>query len=153
MKQDSTRIGLFAVAMFLTSSMLTLAWAEGTEPPLALEGYSPVSYFDPGMPEKGSAEFSAVHNNREYHFTSAQQLASFEADPERFEPLFPDHCPYNLALGRAAAIDPENFKIADGHLLLFHHSEEMDAREQWEKHENESELLERARGMYTLFRF
>lgn len=132
------------------------AWpAAGEEQaPLAIDGYSPVSYFEVGRAEKGSPEYSTEYNQRTYHFTDAQQLARFEADPEKFEPVFPDHCPYNLALGREAAIDPTNFKILDGNLLLFHKSEEMDGLEAWESHEdNERELLERARGNYTLFRF
>lgn len=145
-------VTLIMVALVLASAM-TAAWAEEINPPLAIDGYSPVSYYDPGVPEKGSAEFSTAYNGRTYWFTSAEQLERFQSDPERFEPLFPDHCPYNLALGRAAEIDPTHFKIVDGNLLLFHRSEEMDGLEQWENHGDEEELLERAKGQYTLFRF
>ncbi len=120
---------------------------------LGIKGYSPVSYFENDRAEPGDPQFSTVHNQRRYHFTSAEQLAGFEANPERYEPLFPDHCPYNLALGRAAAIDPYNFKIVNGHLLLFHRTEEMDGREAWEQHGDDEELLERAEATHTLFRF
>lgn len=143
---------LLAVAAWLC--LAGTVEAEDSEAPLAIEGYSPVSYFEEGRPERGSPEHSTVYNQRTYHFTSEEQLERFEADPESYEPLFPDHCPYNLALGREAAIDPTNYKIVDGHLLLFHRSEEMDGLEAWENHEDsERELLERARGQYTLFRF
>jgi len=121
--------------------------------PLAIKGYSPVSYFDPGEPQKGSARHSLEYNKRTYYFTSAEQKARFEANPDRYEPRFPDHCPYNLALGREAAIDPHNFRIVQDTLLLFHRSEEMDGREMWESHGDDEELLEQAEANYTLFRF
>lgn len=147
---------------FLRLLLVAAAWlclaggveAEDSEPLLAIEGYSPVSYFEEGHPERGSPEHAAVYNERTYHFTSEEQLARFEADPERYAPLFPDHCPYSLALGRQARIDPTRYKIVDGHLLLFHYSEEMDGLKAWENHEDsERELLERANGQYTIFRF
>ena len=80
-------------------------------------------------------------------------VEKFEADPEAFAPLFPNHCPYNLALGRKAKIDPTNFKIAGDDLLLFHRTEEMDGRERWNEHEDQDELLRRAESNYTLFEF
>lgn len=143
---------LRVLAGILAALAVTLASGE-EKAPLAIDGYSPVSYFEAGRAEKGSPEYATEYNQRTYHFTDAGQLASFEANPEKYEPVFPEHCPYNLALGRQAAIDPTNFKILDGNLLLFHKSEEMDGLEQWESHDNERELLERARGQYTLFEF
>ncbi len=128
--------------------------AESSSAPLAIEGYSPVSYFETGEPQRGSPRFSAEYNQRTYHFTDADQLARFKANPASYEPLFPEHCPFSLTLGRETAIDPTNFKIVEGHLLLFHRSEEMDGLEEWESHDkDEKELLERATGQYTLFRF
>ena len=133
---------------------LAVTLASGDEQArLAIDGYSPVSYFESGQAEKGQPEHKTQYNQRTYHFTDAEQLARFEANPQKYEPLFPNHCPYNLALGRQVAIDPTNFKILDGNLLLFHKSEEMDGLEQWESHDDERELLERARGNYTLFEF
>ena len=127
--------------------------AEPQEAPLAIKGYSPVSYFERGRAEQGSAEFSAVYNGFRYHFTDAEQVATFQADPARFEPLFTEHCPYSLTLGRAVAIDPENFKIVGGHLLLFHRSDEMDGLQEWNQADDDQGLLEQARSQYTLFRF
>lgn len=91
----------------------------------AIEGYSPVSYFEAGRPEKGSPAYSSTYRDKEYWFTSAEQLARFEADPSAYAPVFPDHCPYSLSLGRAVAVDPTNFRIVGGNLLLFHDRAEM----------------------------
>ena len=139
------------VGIFAALAVTLASGDEGAR--LAIDGYSPVSYFESGRAEIGSPEYATEYNQRTYHFTDAEQLARFEANPRKYEPLFPNHCPYNLALGRQVAIDPTNFKILDGNLLLFHKSEEMDGLEQWESHDDEHELLERARGNYTLFEF
>lgn len=143
---------LVLMALVIMANSDALA-ADGAETPLGIKGYSPVSYFEHGRAEIGDPAYATTYNQRTYHFTSAEQLAMFEADPQRYEPSFPDHCPYNLALGRQAAIDPYNFKIVNGHLLLFHRTEEMDGREAWEAHGNDEELLEQARSQYILFRF
>ena len=120
----------------------------------AISGYSPLSYFDPAYPQRGSPAHSISYNGRTFWFVDAEQKARFEESPAKYEPLFPEHCPYNLALGRQAAIDPHNFRIIDSGLLLFHRSEEMDGREEWRKSELiERELLRRARHQLTLFRF
>ncbi len=151
----SSAIRMFVLALFtcliaLNSGSLR---AEEDDVLLGIQGYSPVSYFEHGRAEKGSPEYTATYNQRIYQFTSAEQLARFNADPRSFEPMFPNHCPFNLALGRQASIDPENFKIVGGNLLLFHRSEDMDGLEEWEAENNDDELLERAKAQYTLFRF
>lgn len=121
----------------------------------ALGGYSPVSYFEHEEPRLGSPEHQATHDGTAYYFTSGAQLEQFLSEPDRYAPLFPDHCPYNLALGRAASIDPTNFRIVADRLLLFHRSEEMDGLQKWNHHEadEKDELLERARGNFKLLKF
>lgn len=140
-------------AVLLAGSVLAQPRGQSDVPELAIEGYSPVSYFEEGRPEVGSPEHSTVYEDRIYYFTSRAQLEKFEADPESYAPLFPNHCPYHLALGRAVAIDPTNYKIADGRLLIFHKSEEMDGLEKWNSHGDEEELIERARGTWKLMDF
>lgn len=147
-------VALAVVGPLLVTTIGTLAYAATPEDlPLAIEGYSPVSYFEEGHPEPGRPEFTAVYNGRRYHLRDAEQLAKFEAEPRRYEPLFTEHCPYSLTLGRAVAIDPERFKIVDGHLLLFHRSEELDGLEAWNAADDDQGLLKEARRQYTLFRF
>jgi len=139
-----------AIAGILLSG-LALAQTPSDAP--AIEGYSPVSYFTEGRPEKGSKAYAARYNDRTYWLTDASQKALFEADPEAYAPIFPNHCPFNLALGRRASIDPTNFKIAGDTLLMFHRSEEMDGLERWNEHGDEEELMERAESQWTLFEF
>ncbi len=112
----------------------------------AIEGYSPLSYFEVGGPEKGSPAYTSTYQGKEYWFTSAKQLARFEADPAAYAPAFPDHCPYNLSLGRAVVIDPHNFMIVGGNLLLFHDREEMASVGQDLDAEKAQGMLQRARA-------
>ena len=120
---------------------------------LAIEGYSPVSYFEKNLPEKGKPEFQSTYEGKVYYLASAEQLAKFAADPKHYAPVFGEYCPYSLALGRRVAIDPTRFEIVQGQLLLFHKSAELDALSEWDKNKDPNQLLKRAKAEYTLFRF
>ena len=122
-------------------------------PPIAIQGYSPVSYFSRHIAEKGSPEFAVESDGKTYHLTSQQQANDFQKNPQQFIPLFAEFCPYSLTLGRQVSIDPTNFKILDGKLLLFHKDEEMDGLKQWNDHGNDKELLEIANQNYLHFEF
>jgi len=147
----TTMFSMLAAALLWAAA--ATAQSHDDAPRVAIGGYSPVSYFEEGHPEMGLPRFTAVYNDRTYRFTDAEQVEKFKADPEAYAPLFPNHCPYNLALGRKAKIDPTNFKIAGDDLLLFHRSEEMDGLERWNESDDQDELLRRAESNYTLFEF
>jgi YHS domain-containing protein len=126
--------------------------------PAALGGYSPVSYFEQGVPEKGSAQFHSNYKGATYWFTDENQKQMFDAAPANFAPAFPNHCPYNLAMGHSEPIDPTNFKIVDGQLLLFHRSAEHNGRKRWEKTlrsgaMTERELIKRAQSNFINIKF
>ena len=93
------------------------ASASGTR--IALNGYDPVSYFDPGRPEKGTPGFSFAFDDAEYWFKSAEHRAKFAADPERYAPQYAGYCALTLARGVKAEADPEAWTIADGKLYVF----------------------------------
>ncbi|NBC49625.1 MAG: hypothetical protein GVY22_16945 [Gammaproteobacteria bacterium] len=112
----------------------------------AIEGYSPLSYFELGRPQKGSPAYRSTYQGKQYWFTSAEQVARFEADPAAYAPAFPDHCPYSLALGRAVAIDPSHFLIVGGNLLLFHDRAEMATLRRTLDAEKADRMLQRARA-------
>ena len=96
-------------------------------------GYSPVSYFEKGRAELGSPEHAVEHNGKVYHFASAEQAKTFGADSGKFLPGHGGVCAYGVTVGKTFPVDPANFKIVDGRLLLFLKNDEVDARELWEK--------------------
>ena len=123
----------------------------GTTANLAIQGYSPVSYFENNKAEMGSPEFSVEYQEKVYWFTSADQVEIFKANPTQYLPISDAFCAYSLTLGRTVPIDPTNYKIVAGQLLLFHQSDAGDGLEKWNNAENDVELLRRARS--TLFSF
>jgi len=86
---------------------------------VALSGHDPVSYFTPGRPEKGSAEFSAAYDDITYWFKNAEHRALFVADPDHYAPQFSAYCAISLSRGEIVEPDPDSFVIADGKLYMF----------------------------------
>lgn len=87
---------------------------------VAIDGYSPVSYFTRGRAEKGSAEFAVEYDGLTYWLTDAEQAGEFAANPARFAPAHRGWCSLMLTgSGNLAVANPESFKIVDDRLLLF----------------------------------
>lgn len=118
----------------------------------AIGGYSPVSYFTKNVAERGSSDFQVEHEGKVYYVSSLEQVTLFNENPEMYAPKFGDFCPYSLILGRELAIDPTSFKVIGNSLLLFHNSEQLDARKEWNKG-NDEDQLEAATGEFVLFTF
>ncbi len=137
----------------LFSSLATSANNESQSLPIAIEGYSLVSYFTKGIAEKGSSEYSASSSDFVYHFTSVEQVALFKANPKKYKPKY-KICPYSLARGMTLPLDPTNFKVIGDNLLLFHKSDAMDGLQLWNNaEESEEELFKLANKQYTLLKF
>lgn len=132
------------IFIFLFSSALS------AEPKPAIDGYSPVSYFTKNKAEKGSAEYSVEHKGKLYYLTSAKQVTLFNENPDKYRPRH-DVCSYSLAHGGVTPLDPTNYKIVAGTLLMFHKSDEGDGLQQWEQSDlTEEELLKRADHQFKL---
>ena len=113
-----------------------------------------MSYFESDGPRIGDPAFAAMHDSQVCHFTSDDERARFEADPDRYVPIFGAFCAYNLTLGRTTSIDPTDYKIVGGQLLLFHRSVGNEALAKWEADPApEEERLRRARGQFRLLEF
>ncbi len=142
-------LGLIAVCVMCISRVFAQD-APAADP--SIGGYSPVSYFTKSTAELGSPEFAVEHEGAIYFLTSAEQVKLFEQEPDKYRPLHKS-CPYSLALGMVTPLDPTNFKVIGGSLLLFHKSEEKDALFEWNNSElSEEELLRRAEANANLFK-
>lgn len=100
---------------------------------IAIGGYSPVSYFEKGRAELGSPDHAVEHEGKVYHLASAAQAHAFRENPDKYLPAHGGVCAYGVSIGKTFPVDPTNFKIVDGRLLLFLKNDEVDARELWEK--------------------
>lgn len=85
---------------------------------LAIRGYDTVAYFVENKAVKGSKEFEAEHNGAIWRFSSAENKALFEGDPEKYAPQFGGYCAYAVSQGYTASIQPDQFTVLDGKLYL-----------------------------------
>ena len=84
----------------------------------AIRGYDPVAYFTEGKPVKGDKQFLFEYKGAKWLFSSAENLALFEANPEKYEPQFGGYCAYAVAKDTTASIKPQYFSIVDNKLYL-----------------------------------
>ncbi|MEP1470434.1 MAG: YHS domain-containing (seleno)protein [Halieaceae bacterium] len=86
---------------------------------IALGGYDAVSYHQGERPKGGDPAFSAEVAGLTYQFISEDNLATFEASPEKYLPVYQGWCAATLSMGQLTCPDYTNFKIENGRLLLF----------------------------------
>jgi YHS domain-containing protein len=110
---------------------------------IALDGYSPVSYFTQNAAQKGDARFAVEHNGVTYLLTSQQQVELFKQNPSRYEPQYGGWCAFGMAISDKFPVDPTKFKITNDKLYLFLDNAKVNALHLWEKG-NESELVSKA---------
>jgi YHS domain-containing protein len=85
---------------------------------VAITGYDPVAYFTEHKPVEGKKEHSYTWKNSEWHFSSAENLALFKADPEKYAPQFGGYCAFGMSRGYAAKTDPTAWKVLNEKLYL-----------------------------------
>ena len=98
---------------------------------IALSGYSPVSYLDLQLAQRGSKEFVSEVNGIKYFFTSVEQKSTFDENPEKYQPQYGGWCATGVAVGAKFRVDPNKFVVKDGKYYLFLNSVEVDALQLW----------------------
>jgi len=111
---------------------------------IALQGYSPVSYLDLGLAQKGLKEFKSTYQEINYYFTSAQQKATFEENPSRYLPQFGGFCAFGVYAGAKFRVDPNKFVVEDDKYYLFLYDLEVDAQQLWLSENNHQGLVAKA---------
>jgi YHS domain-containing protein len=84
----------------------------------AIEGYDPVAYFIQGKPVKGVNTFQFEWKGAVFKFSSVENLALFEDNPDRYAPQYGGYCAYAVSEGSTASTVPEAWTIVDGKLYL-----------------------------------
>jgi protein disulfide-isomerase len=89
-------------------------------PPLALEGFCPVSLADKRAWVAGDVRWGAIHHHHTYLFAGEAEQQAFLADPQRFAPAL-DGYDAVLALDRSQSVSGsrEHGVIFDGRVYLF----------------------------------
>lgn len=110
---------------------------------IALQGYSPVSYIDLGIAQRGLKEYKSTYDGLNYYFTSAEQKAKFEKNPQKYLPEYGGYCAFGVSVGAKFRTDPNKFVVSNGKLFLFLYDVEVDAQQLWLAG-NEKELVKKA---------
>ena len=71
---------------------------------VAMDGFDVVAYFD-GAPAKGDPSHSVDHKGKSWLFSSADNAATFAADPTVYEPRYNGWCSYAVSEGYGAEVD------------------------------------------------
>ncbi|MGI9252034.1 MAG: YHS domain-containing (seleno)protein [Pseudohongiellaceae bacterium] len=85
---------------------------------LAVSGYDTVAYFTEGEPVRGSRRYEVEWNGATWRFSSAENKALFEAEPERYAPQYGGYCAWAVSEGNTASSEPDLWRIVDGKLYL-----------------------------------
>jgi len=111
---------------------------------IALEGYSPVSYLDLGLAQRGLKEFKSEYDKVIYYFTSAEQKSTFDANPKKYLPQYGGYCAFGMYVGAKFRPDPNKFIAKDGKYFLYLYNIELDAQQLWLDEKNHSGLVKKA---------
>ena len=139
---------LIAFAMFATSFAQDNMANNIDNSNIALQGYSPVSYADLGLAQRGTKEFKSEHEGVFYYFTSKEQKAAFDKNPAKYLPQYGGFCAFGIYAGAKFRVDPTKFISKDGKYYLFLNNVELDAKELW-LNENEASLISTANKNWT----
>lgn len=108
-------IGLLVAVTALAKGPVAPVNASGS---VALKGYDPVAYFEAQSPIKGAKQLTHRWNGAVWRFSSPENRAKFQADPERYAPQFGGYCAYAVSENYTADIDPRAWTVRDGKLYL-----------------------------------
>jgi len=111
---------------------------------IALQGYSPVSYLDLGLAQKGNKSFKSEHEKVIYYFTSSEQKAAFDKNPAKYLPQYGGYCAFGTYAGAKFRVDPNKFIVKDGKYYLFLNNVELDAKQLWMAEKNHGALMDTA---------
>lgn len=109
-----------------------------------LQGYSPVSYLDLGLAQKGVKEYKSGYQKVVYYFTSAEQKATFDKNPSKYLPQYGGYCAFGVYAGAKFRPDPNKFIVKDGKYFLYLYNLELDAQQLWLKENDHKELVKKA---------
>lgn len=98
---------------------------------IALQGYSPVSYLELEIAQKGVKEHKSTYEGLAYYFTNEEQKKSFEANPKKYLPEYGGYCAFGVSVGAKFRVDPNKFVVKDGKYYLFLYNLEVDAQQLW----------------------
>ena len=81
-------LALIALIIPFTSGIGFSQEANIDDSKIALNGYSPVSYIELNLAQRGSIAHKSEYKGLKYYFTDKKQKAKFDENPEQYLPQF-----------------------------------------------------------------
>lgn len=116
---------------------------------IALKGYSPVSYLDLGIAQRGVKDFKSEYKKVVYYFTSAEQKSTFDKNPGKYLPQYGGYCAFGIYAGAKFRSDPNKFIVKDGKYFLYLYNIELDAQQLWLAEKNHTKLVSKANSNWS----
>ncbi|CAN5712192.1 hypothetical protein BH11MYX1_BH11MYX1_39700 [soil metagenome] len=86
---------------------------------VALHHHDAVAYVTDHAVVEGTTTFVSTHGGATYWFASAEHKSAFDADTAKFIPRFGGYCAFAAAQNRLSDVEPDQYELHEGHLLLF----------------------------------
>lgn len=136
------KITLVLVAIFISSTLFAQDNKANNidNSNIALQGYSPVSYLDLGLAQRGDKNYKSEYQKVVYYFTSAEQKAIFDKSPGKYLPQYGGFCAFGIYAGAKFRVDPTKFLVKDGKYYLYLNNVELDAKQLWLAENNHKKL-------------
>lgn len=113
------RMKRFVAGVALSVIALATAAGEFNESNgVAIKGYDPVAFFKDSKPVRGKDDLRFEYKGSTFVFATAENRATFAANPEKYAPQYGGYCAFGTARGYKADIDPATFTVIDGRLYL-----------------------------------
>lgn len=94
------------------------ASSEVTNSVVGVQGYDLVSYHLNAKPLQGNGNHLVLHKGVNYLFSSAENQATFLANPEKYLPAYGGYCAFGVAVNKKFIGDPTVWDIVDGKLYF-----------------------------------
>lgn len=111
-------ISFFILLVASVSAFANAPVETGTFNNKAIYGYDTVAYWTENKAVKGADEHVFTWKGAQWHFSSAENQALFESDPEKYAPQYGGYCAFGLANDKLVSIDEDAFQIYNGKLYL-----------------------------------
>ena len=109
---------LIATLIAFSSTLSADVEIDTNDNSVILAGHDTVAYFTQNKSVLGSAEFTAIHHNAIYRFSSVENRDIFKSDPHKYEPQYGGFCAYGVSVGKKFSVDGKAFKVVDGKLYV-----------------------------------
>ena len=115
MNSKSILMGIMVWVGLATSAIAAPNYATSTT---GVQGYDLVSYQTSKRPLRGNGHYLSVHNDVTYMFSSRQNKAKFDRNPNKYLPAYGGYCAFGVSVSKKFVGDPEVWRIINGRLYL-----------------------------------